>query len=112
MRMNTLIALAITLSSTGFAPPRSSADRTDSGNTQTAGVMPSDASLAAFDRSLPPEPWAKDDPADSLYSLARSALSRGDYKRAAEVFHRLVERYPQSKYVNQARYYEAFSLYR
>jgi len=62
--------------------------------------------------SLPPEPWAKADPADSLYRLAREALSRGDYKRAAEIFHRIPERYPQSEYAGQALYYEAFALYR
>ena len=59
-----------------------------------------------------PEPWAKADPADSLYRLAREALSRGDYKRAAEIFHRIPERYPQSAYAGQALYYEAYSLYR
>ena len=61
---------------------------------------------------LPPEPWAMADPADSLYRLAREAMSRGDYKRAAEIFHRIPERYPQSAYAGQAMYYEAFSLYR
>ena len=61
---------------------------------------------------LPPAPWAKADPADSLYRIAREALSRGDYKRAAEIFHRIPERYPQSAYAGQALYYEAYSLYR
>ena len=69
----------------------------------------------AFDRqasSLPPELWAAKDPADSLYKLAREAMSRGEYKRAAELFHRIPERYPQSAYATQAIYYEAFALYR
>jgi TolA-binding protein len=61
---------------------------------------------------LPPEPWAKADSADSLYRLAREAMTRGDYKRAAELFHRIPERYPQSAYASQAIYYEAFALYR
>ena len=61
---------------------------------------------------LPPEPWAKTDPADSLYRMAREAMSRGDWKRAAEIFHRIPERYPQSAYAGQAMYYEAYSLYR
>jgi HEAT repeat protein len=68
-----------------------------------------------FDRSfisIPPAPWAKADPADSLYRLAREALSRGDYKRAAEIFHRIPERYPQSAYAGQALYFEAYALYR
>jgi HEAT repeat protein len=71
--------------------------------------------FASLDRQavvLPPEPWAKADPADSLYRLAREAMSRGDYKRAAEIFHRIPERYPQSAYASQAMYYEAYSLYR
>jgi HEAT repeat protein len=61
---------------------------------------------------MPPAPWAKADPADSLYRLAREAMSRGDYKRAAEIFHRIPERYPQSAYATQSIYYEAFALYR
>ena len=81
------------------------------------GATDATAAFARFDRQanlLPPEPWAKADPADSLYKLARDAMSRGDYKRAAEIFHRMPERYPQSAYVTsgQALYFEAFSLYR
>ena len=74
--------------------------------------------LDGFDASdrqaseLPPEPWAAKDPADSLYKLAREAMSRGDYKRAAELFHRIPERFPQSAYATQSMYYEAFALYR
>jgi HEAT repeat protein len=64
------------------------------------------------DNQLPPAPWAKADPADSLYRLAREALSRGDYKRAAEIFHRIPERFPQSAYAGQSMYYEAYALYR
>ena len=111
MRMNTLIALAITLSSTAFAASRSTGSRTESGNIQPAAAL-GGSDFGGFDLRLPPEPWAKDDPADSLYTLARAALGRGDYKRASAIFHRLVERYPQSKYAGQALYYEAFSLYR
>jgi HEAT repeat protein len=73
------------------------------------------AAFASLDQQagpLPPEPWAKGDPADSLYRLAREAMSRGDYKRAAEIFHRIPERYPQSAYAGQALYFEAYSLYR
>ena len=69
----------------------------------------------SFDRQgspFPPEPWAIKDPADSLYRLAREAMSRNDYKRAAELFHRISERFPQSAYASQSIYYEAFALYR
>src|SRR5437868_3752464 len=61
---------------------------------------------------LPPAPWAKADPADSLYRLAREAMARSDYKRAAELFHQIPARFPQSTYATQAIYYEAFALYR
>jgi tetratricopeptide (TPR) repeat protein len=61
---------------------------------------------------LPPAPWAVADPADSLYRLAREAMSRGDFRRAAEIFHRIPERYPQSAYAGQSMYFEAYSLYR
>jgi HEAT repeat protein len=39
-------------------------------------------------------------------------MARSDWKRAAEIFHRIPERYPQSAYAGQAMYYEAYSLYR
>ena len=78
-------------------------------NTQVSDQF---ASLDEQANPLPPEPWAKADPADSLYRLAREAMSRGDWKRAAEIFHRIPERYPDSAYAGQAMYYEAYSLYR
>ncbi|MEJ7810705.1 MAG: HEAT repeat domain-containing protein [Gemmatimonadaceae bacterium] len=53
-----------------------------------------------------------DDPADSLYRDARTALNRRDYGRAAELFRALRERYPRSEYVPDAYYWEAFALYR
>jgi len=80
-----------------------------SANTQLSEEF---ASLDQQATPLPPEPWAKADPADSLYRLAREAMLRGDYKRAAEIFHRIPERFPQSAYASQAMYYEAYSLYR
>jgi HEAT repeat protein len=52
------------------------------------------------------------DPADSLYRLGNEAMRGGNYSRAAEVFHRLNERYPSSSYADKAYYFEAYSLYR
>jgi len=52
------------------------------------------------------------DPADSLYRAARDAMGKGEYSRAAELFERLVERYPRSGKAGEAMYFEAFSLYR
>ena len=134
MTMRTLLTAAAIISSAGFGVSQSPSTR-DSIHIPTAqlafarGGDPRDAIDAidetdaydAFDAvggrdqqasQLPPEPWAIADPADSLYRLAREAMSRGDYKRAAEIFHRIPERYPQSAYAGQSLYYEAFSLYR
>jgi HEAT repeat protein len=63
-------------------------------------------------RTIAPEPWARQDPADSLYRLARAALNRGDNRGAATLFARIAERYPRSAYAADAAYYEAFARYR
>ena len=120
MTMRSLLTAAAIISSAGFGVSHSSASHTSSRTPvsqaafASADIQTASAS-ASLDRQadpLPPAPWAKADPADSLYRLAREALSRGDYKRAAEIFHRIPERYPQSAYAGQALYYEAFALYR
>jgi HEAT repeat protein len=56
--------------------------------------------------------WAQGDAADSLYRNGRDQLSRGDYRRAADLFKSLPSRYPNSQYVNDAQYWQAYSLYR
>jgi tetratricopeptide (TPR) repeat protein len=120
MTMKTLLTVAAIISSAGFGVGKTPASRPSSNLSvapmvfASADTQLSDefASLDQQANPLPPEPWAKADPADSLYRLAREALSRGDYKRAAEIFHSIPERYPQSAYAGQAMYYEAFSLYR
>ena len=120
MTMRTLLTAAAIISSAGFGISQSPASH-NSFHTSAAPLALASAdaqlgevftSLDQQDNPLPPEPWAKVDPADSLYRLAREALSRGNYKRAAEIFHRIPERYPQSAYAGQALYYEAFALYR
>jgi tetratricopeptide (TPR) repeat protein len=78
-------------------------------------VLPVAASLAQstpLEQRLPPAPWLPQDPADSLYRAAREALNRNDYQRAAELFHRISERFPGSGYAADALYWEAFALYR
>jgi tetratricopeptide (TPR) repeat protein len=132
MTMRTLLTAAAIISSAGFglsqSPPGHDSSPSSVAPLALASVdaqrdNPVDAvdaldafdAFDAFDRQaspLSPEPWVKGDPADSLYRLAHAALSRGDYKRAAEIFHRIPERYPQSAYAGQALYYEAFALYR
>jgi len=63
-------------------------------------------------RSGPPDPWAAQDPADSLYRAARRALNRNDYNGAAALFHSIPRRYARSAYAGDAMYWEAFALYR
>jgi HEAT repeat protein len=110
--MKTILTAAMIISSAGFDMGQSTAIHS---STITPVLSAPGAEVPGRDlamASLPPQPWAQRDPADSLYRLAREALSRNDFKRAAEVFHRITERYPQSAYVGQSLYYEAFSLYR
>jgi tetratricopeptide (TPR) repeat protein len=120
MTMRTLLTAAAIISSAGFGisgTPTSQPSYNLNSKpvvfmTPAATIQAQLASLDDQDKVLAPEPWANADPADSLYRLAREALSRGDYKRAAEIFHRIPERFPQSAYAGEALYYEAFSLYR
>jgi HEAT repeat protein len=60
----------------------------------------------------PPKGWAQSDPADSLYRVAREALNRGEYRRAAQLFGDISQRFPTSLYAADARYWRAFALYR
>ncbi|HEU4748766.1 MAG TPA: HEAT repeat domain-containing protein [Gemmatimonadaceae bacterium] len=62
--------------------------------------------------SEPPQAWAQADPADSLYRLARQTLNRGEYRRAAQLFGDITQRFPNSAYAADARYWKAFALYR
>jgi HEAT repeat protein len=59
-----------------------------------------------------PVAWAQNDPADSLYRQARDQFNRGDYRRAAELFKSLPQKFTNSVYIADAQYYQAFSLYR
>ena len=47
---------------------------------------------------------------DTLYRAAQNAMNDGDYRRAADLYRQLVDRYPRSSYVPQAMYNRAFSL--
>ena len=62
--------------------------------------------------TVPPEPWALADPADSLYRLGREAINRGDYRRAARLFAEISDKYPRSEYAPDAPYWRAFALYK
>jgi HEAT repeat protein len=69
-----------------------------------------DRARRGFSRTLPPASWAPADPADSLWRVAHQAVREENYTRAAEVFRRIVERYPQSEYAPQSLYWQAWSL--
>jgi HEAT repeat protein len=62
--------------------------------------------------TVPPEPWAHADPADSLYRLGREAINRGDYRRAARLFAEISDKHPRSEYAPDAPYWRAFALYK
>ncbi|HEU4799415.1 MAG TPA: HEAT repeat domain-containing protein [Gemmatimonadales bacterium] len=69
--------------------------------------------LAAGDfATVAPAPWLDEDPADSLYRLARESLNRGRYREALNRFQELRRKYPDSGYTPDALYWEAFALYR
>jgi HEAT repeat protein len=59
-----------------------------------------------------PAPWLINDPADSLYRIAREALNKGRYREALDAFRKLEEQYPESGYVADGLYWQAFALYR
>ena len=62
--------------------------------------------------SMAPPPYADDDPADSLYRVAREALNNDELKRASTLFAEITRKYPKSAYSADALYYRAFALYR
>ncbi len=59
-----------------------------------------------------PAAWLPADPADSLYRVAREALNRQQFSKAAELFAEIGRKYPRSGYVADALYWEAFARYR
>jgi HEAT repeat protein len=81
--------------------------------TSAPGVAPLDlAQEATSPAELPPPASLRGDPADSLYRAAREALTRRDYRRAAELFARISGEFPRSGYAPDALYWRAFALYR
>jgi len=75
------------------------------------GVSPFERQFGGIANS-PPESWSQSDPADSLYRLAREALNRGEYRRAAQLFGDITQKFPSSVYATDSRYWKAFALYR
>ncbi len=52
------------------------------------------------------------DPADSVLRAAADRMSRGDFRKAAELYRSAISRFPTSMRLSEAMYYEAFALYR
>ena len=82
-----------------------------------ANVAPFEFNLGGIARdrlseTRPRRAWASEDPADSLYRVARETLIRGEYRRAAQMFNDIVKRFPKSEYVASCTYWEAFARYR
>lgn len=60
----------------------------------------------------PPAPWAQQDPADGIYTNARTALNRGRYADAARLFGDVYTKYPKSTYAGDSYYWQAYALRR
>jgi HEAT repeat protein len=81
-----------------------------------AGLLLGSGNLAPI-ASSEPVVWnffgaAEEDPADSLYRAARSALSAENYRNAAAQFKQLREKYASSKYTADTFYWEAYARYK
>jgi len=59
-----------------------------------------------------PEAWLQEDPGANAYRAAREALNARRYREAVEAFAQMREAYPQSGYVPDSYYYQAFASYR
>jgi HEAT repeat protein len=79
--------------------------------TAVAGPAPAPANGAL---RLPPESWAPQDPADSVWRAARRALDAGNAREAAALYRRIrtERRFAQSEYRSHAYYWEAFARQR
>src|SRR5687767_2968208 len=79
---------------------------------QTADLAAKPTTVPAFKTAEEPVFGIQADPADSLYRAAQDALSRSDFRRATELFRAVPSRFPRSRHVAAALYWEAFALYR
>ena len=59
-----------------------------------------------------PAPWLQEDPGAKAYQAAREALNARRYADAARAFAELRSKFPQSGYVADSYYYQAFALSR
>ena len=80
-------------------------------STRSGDVAPSVWKREPFMTS-PRSAWLQGDVADSVYRAAYELLNRGEWRRSATAFASIPQRYPNSGYVADALYWQAFSLYR
>lgn len=80
----------------------------------TAGAYgtPGSGAGAAGSEMKAPAPWLQEDPGSRAYAAAREALNEREYGAAAEAFQELRRAFPQSGYVADSYYYQAFALSR
>ena len=81
----------------------------ESGSAWAGGAEDRAQDLAARSRAEAPAPWLQEDPGARLYQQARDFLSRGRYEQAAAAFAELREIHPESGYVADSYYWEAFA---
>ncbi len=82
-----------------------------------AGLLLGSRSLPSTASLTPTTVWGlfgafAEDPADSLYRTARSALTNANYRDAAQQFKELRTRYASSKYTADTYYWEAYARYK
>ena len=83
------------------------ADRVDHARPVATGASAAAPSIGwlALDQAV-------DDRADTLWRDARTALNRGDYDRAAQLFREIRVSHAASRHAADAPYWEAFAIYR
>lgn len=104
------LALAVASQARGAARQTVAADALAPGAAFSTVTLHADAGVRFA--TTPRPSWAPQDPADSLYRLARQAINDQDYARAASLFRSITTRYPKSQYAGDALYWRAYALYR
>jgi TolA-binding protein len=78
----------------------------------TAAVGTAEAQRARSGKSAGVVVAPAEDPADSLFRIGREAMNDGEYRRAANLFKQLVDKYPKSAKAGDALYWRAWSLHK
>ncbi len=78
----------------------------------TFGSTVAEAQRARVVRSAGVLAIPSEEPADSLYRIGREAMAAGDYRKAADLFKQVANKYPDAKNASDALYWRAWSLHR